>query len=182
MPTSPRLLPTRLLKSTQAGQCRRSASRAYASRCSKERQYCTITPKLWTCPRKPDSGRRSSSRDHPWHGHGHGQPLVELPWPVDSHPDQEDDEVAFNIGCHTFRDDVRHRALCPLRRRANVLLTIWTHPVAKHCARSAAYVRLHWLPMIVGVPDLLAPRADGKDALQRADSLESRLQCDCLGT
>jgi hypothetical protein len=51
--------------------------------------------------------------DHPRHGHEHGQPLVELPWLVDSHPDQEDNTIAFNIGCYTLCDDLRHTSITP---------------------------------------------------------------------
>jgi hypothetical protein len=95
MPTSPSE-PMRLLKVTQAGQCAAS--------------------------RKPDSGRRSSSRIILGIAVKVGSHFQGFPKLVDPHPDQEDDEIALDLGGDPLRQDLcRGTPLCldcaPIIRR-----------------------------------------------------------------
>jgi hypothetical protein len=46
---------------------------------------------------------------HPWHRDEDRQPLPRLPEAVDPHADQEDDEVALDLGGHALGDDRCHR-------------------------------------------------------------------------
>ena len=45
---------------------------------------------------------------HPRHGHGYGQPSPNLPEFIDSHPDQENNEIAFKLGIHPLGNDFGH--------------------------------------------------------------------------
>jgi len=45
---------------------------------------------------------------HPRHGQEHRQPLVNLPELVDAHADQEDDEIALDVGRHPLGIDAGH--------------------------------------------------------------------------
>ena len=55
---------------------------------------------------------------HPRHREKHGQPLVNHPWLIDAHPNQEDHEVSFDLRRHSARNHLRHispRAEVPTR-------------------------------------------------------------------
>lgn len=61
VPASPLLFPVRRLEPTDAGRCFLSLARAWASRCSGERQYCTVAPSSPLCRKNSDSGCAWSS-------------------------------------------------------------------------------------------------------------------------
>jgi hypothetical protein len=59
-------------------------------------------------------GMRLELPDHAGHGEEHRKPLVYLPWLVDAHSNEEDDELPVHLGGHAFVNYGGHRdvSLC----------------------------------------------------------------------
>jgi hypothetical protein len=53
-------------------------------------------------------GTRSELAQHLAHRQDDRKPLVNHPWLVDSHPDEENDKIAFDLGRHSARNHLRH--------------------------------------------------------------------------